>query len=129
MSRSSLKSKVVPWLLSCCKTLAERSPEIAAHAFAALPDAGAGVSAGVLPLSILLPPLIERFNRHYENRSDALELIELYRKSLLKALEELGQCEGMSQEDRNLLDLWKRGLKVSATDDPFWAAMLDEEIP
>jgi hypothetical protein len=57
-------------------------------------------------------------------------LSELFRKSLLTAVEEMGaENEHFSESDRTLLDPWSDGLSVSSKDHPYWARMMEEEIP
>ena len=64
------------------------------------------------------------------DRADPEALAELYRTSLLAALEDctepLSGTAGLTEEDHHVLELWKEGLHKSAKHDPWWKAMLDE---
>jgi len=71
--------------------------------------------------------------KHFEDRAQPEALVELYRKSLLDALDActkpLSESPTLTSEDHALLELWCDGLQKSAKNDPWWKAMLDEDIP
>ncbi len=137
-----LPALVIPALFDCLRHVLEKSPDIVhpaveAGAAAAATGVAAALAPLALPLAIAGPTLVEQYARHRENRQDPAALAELFRKCLLNAVEEIDRAAAkasqpercLSELDRDLLALWREGLSVSSKDNPYWARMLEEEIP
>src|SRR5436305_442250 len=117
-----LKIAAILNMFGAMRTLAEKAPELAerftadsaaAHAGGVAATAG-GLATGLLPVAILGPAILEAAAKRYEGRAEPEALIELFRKTLLAAIEE---CAGIlkgrpevADADRALLRLWKEGL-------------------
>ncbi len=92
--------------------------------------AATGEVSLVYPLAILAAPLIELAGEHFLNKPKPDDLAELYRDSLLRALEACAKDhKGLAEPDRDLVELWKQGLGIKVKGDPFWAAILEDSIP
>ncbi|HEY6344935.1 MAG TPA: hypothetical protein VIY49_25850 [Bryobacteraceae bacterium] len=130
------KSKSIAYLFGVAKGFLEHGPELVKTASEAL-GAGTAVataaSAGIVPFAILGAPLLETGRKHLEDRAEPEALLDLYRDSLLKALDVCAKSIAgrpeLTDDDRAALELWRNGLSQTAKNDPWWRAMLDEDIP
>jgi hypothetical protein len=129
------KSKSIAYLFGVGRGLLEHGAEPVKKVTEAA-GAGAAVATaftGIMPFAILGAPLLEAGIKHLEDRHEPEALLDLYRGSLLKALDAcVGSIAGradLTAADRDMLKLWHEGLSVPAKNDPWWHAMLDEDIP
>ena len=134
MRFEKLKAGMIPWLFGCGKAVVEKAPELVEKAAPAIGAAAtAALAPAALPIAILAPPILEQIGKRYEDQAQADALAELYRESLRHAVEDcrksLEDDSRITEDDRALLALWCDGLKVPTKDDPFWARMLDEDLP
>ena len=115
---------LIPALFDCLRHVLEKTPEIAHVAEAA---GAVGIAAAIgpvaLPLAIAGPTIVEQYARHRENRPEPEALAELFRESLLHAVEELTRSyeealrdgslpdseKQIRESDRDLLELWAKG--------------------
>jgi hypothetical protein len=99
-------------------------------------QAGATVAAAteggawVYPAALLAAPLIGLAEKYLENRPKPEQLADLYRESLLEAIEACTKDnQSLTEDDRAVVELWEEGLKRPVKGDPLWKAILEDNLP
>jgi hypothetical protein len=94
-------------------------------------SAAAGEAGGsVYPAALLAAPLVKVAEDYLDKKKKPEELADLYRESLLHAIETCtDNNRGLTEEDRPTVELWKEGLNVPVKGDPLWQAILEDNLP
>jgi hypothetical protein len=134
----AFKSSFVSYLFGLMDHLAQHKLVEGAVAVAAPALAASGATAAaagesgswVFPVVLLAAPLIKLAEHHFEDKKKPEQLADLYRESLLKAIEACTKNNHhLSEEDHSIVKLWEEGLKVSVKGDPLWQVILEDNLP
>src|SRR5262249_54829850 len=83
----------------------------------------------VYPAALLAAPLVRLAEDYTEKGPKAEQLAELYRKCLLHALETCTKDNhSITRDDRDIVELWEEGLRVSVKGDLLWQAILEDNL-
>ena len=126
----AFKSSLVSYLFGLMDHLALHKTVEGAIAAAAPAMAAAGeASSWVYPAALLAAPLIRLAEDHFENKAKPEQLAELYRESLLHAIETCTKDNrDLTEEDHRVVKLWEEGLKVPVKGDPLWQAIPEDNL-
>src|SRR5437870_2250361 len=95
-----------------------------ATAVAGTVAAAAGeANSWVYPAALLAAPLVKLAEEYFEKKKKPEDLADLYRESLLHAIEICTKDAHLTGADHSLVELWEEGLKIPVKGDPLWQAI------